>query len=123
MTTTLPFATRLATAVQGRRTPACIGLDPRRESLPATFGMESASDPKAVADAFARFCRDVIDVVAPLVPIVKPQLACFEAVGPHGMAALADVIAHARSKGLLVLADGKRGDIGSTAEAYADGWL
>ena len=65
----------------------------------------------------------MIDVVAPLVPIVKPQLACFEAVGPHGMAALADVIAHARSKGLLVLADGKRGDIGSTAEAYADGWL
>jgi orotidine-5'-phosphate decarboxylase len=65
----------------------------------------------------------VIDVVAPLVPIVKPQLACFEAIGPHGMTALADVIAHARSKGLLVLADGKRGDIGSTAEAYAEGWL
>jgi len=57
------------------------------------------------------------------VPIVKPQLACFEALGPHGMKALADVIAHARTRGLLVLADGKRGDIGSTAEAYADGWL
>ena len=56
-------------------------------------------------------------------PIVKPQLACFEALGPHGMAALADVIAYAHSKDLLVLADGKRGDIGSTAEAYADGWL
>jgi orotidine-5'-phosphate decarboxylase len=57
------------------------------------------------------------------VPIVKPQLACFEALGPHGMTALAEVIEHARSKQLLVLADGKRGDIGSTAEAYADGWL
>jgi orotidine-5'-phosphate decarboxylase len=57
------------------------------------------------------------------VPIVKPQLACFEALGPHGMTALADVIAHAHAKNLLVLADGKRGDIGSTAEAYADGWL
>jgi orotidine-5'-phosphate decarboxylase len=123
MTAPLPFATRLAAAVQARRTPACIGLDPRRESLPVTFGVDAATAPKASAEAFARFCRDVIDVVAPLVPIVKPQLACFEAVGPAGMTALADVIAHARSKGLLVLADGKRGDIGSTAEAYADGWL
>jgi orotidine-5'-phosphate decarboxylase len=123
MTTSAPFATRLAAAVRARKTPACIGLDPRRESLPAAFGLNAATDPKAVANAFATFCRDVIDVVAPLVPIVKPQLACFEAVGPHGMTALADVITHARSKGLLVLADGKRGDIGSTAEAYADGWL
>ncbi len=123
MTTTPTFAARLAAAVRDRRTPACIGLDPRRESLPATFGVDTTTDPQAVAKAFATFCREVIDVVAPLVPIVKPQLACFEAVGPHGMAALADVIAHARSKGLLVLADGKRSDIGSTAEAYADGWL
>jgi orotidine-5'-phosphate decarboxylase len=121
--TTLPFATRLAAAVKARHTPACIGLDPRRESLPSTFNADTLSDPAAIAAAFARFCRDVIDVVAPLVPIVKPQLACFEAVGPLGMAALADVVAYARSKGLLVLADGKRGDIGSTAEAYADGWL
>jgi orotidine-5'-phosphate decarboxylase len=121
--TTPPFATRLAAAVTSRGTPACIGLDPRRESLPATFGLEAVTDPATVAAAFARFCRDVIDVVAPLVPVVKPQLACFEAVGPHGMTALADVIAHARTKGLIVLADGKRGDIGSTAEAYADGWL
>jgi len=76
-----------------------------------------------LADIFTSFCRDVIDAVAPLVPIVKPQLACFEALGPHGMRSLAEVIAHARSRDLLVLADGKRGDIGSTAEAYAAGWL
>jgi orotidine-5'-phosphate decarboxylase len=65
----------------------------------------------------------VIDVVAPLVPAVKPQAAFFERLGPPGMAALARVIAHARGKGLLVIADGKRNDIGSTAEAYAQGWL
>jgi orotidine-5'-phosphate decarboxylase len=118
-----PFATRLAAAITARRTPSCIGLDPRRESLPPALGAANTHDPRALADIFARFCREVIDVVSPLVPIVKPQLACFEAIGPHGMTALADVIAHARSKGLLVLADGKRGDIGSTAEAYADGWL
>jgi len=118
------FAARLATATIDRGSPACIGLDPRLESLPPVIirGTDTSA-PHAVAAAFTRFCRDVIDVVAPLVPIVKPQLACFEALGPHGMSALADVIAHARARGLLVLADGKRGDIGSTAEAYAAGWL
>jgi orotidine-5'-phosphate decarboxylase len=118
-----PFAARLAAAIQSRRTPACIGLDPRRESLPPALAAAAATDPRDLAAIFTTFCRDVIDVVAPLVPIVKPQLACFEALGPHGMTALADVIAHAHARGLLVLADGKRGDIGSTAEAYADGWL
>ncbi len=117
------FSARLTAAIKARRTPACIGLDPRRESLPPALTAATISDPAALAPIFTRFCRDVIDVVAPLVPIVKPQLACFEALGPHGMTALADVIAYARSKQLLVLADGKRGDIGSTAEAYADGWL
>ena len=118
-----PFAARLAAAIQSRRTPACIGLDPRRESLPPALAAAAATDPRDLAALFTTFCRDVIDVVARLVPIVKPQLACFEALGPHGMTALADVIAHAHARGLLVLADGKRGDIGSTAEAYADGWL
>lgn len=120
-----PFASRLATAIRGSGTPACIGLDPRHESLPPALRAADIppADTAALAAVFARFCRDVIDVVAPLVPIVKPQLACFEALGPHGMTALADVIAHARSRHLLVLADGKRGDIGSTAEAYAAGWL
>jgi orotidine-5'-phosphate decarboxylase len=117
------FAPRLAAAIHARRTPACIGLDPRRESLPPALAAASVTDPAALAAIFTPFCRDVIDVVAPLVPIVKPQLACFEALGPHGMTALADVIAHAHARGLLVLADGKRGDIGSTAEAYAEGWL
>ncbi|MGB8853921.1 MAG: orotidine-5'-phosphate decarboxylase [Pirellulales bacterium] len=117
------FAGRLAAAITARRSPACIGLDPRRDSLPPSLDAGSATDPRTLAAIFARFCCEVIDVVAPLVPIVKPQLACFEALGPHGMTALAEVIEHARSKQLLVLADGKRGDIGSTAEAYADGWL
>ncbi len=117
------FAHRLAAAITSRRTPACIGLDPRRESLPPALAAAATLEPKPLAAIFARFCCEVIDVVAPLVPIVKPQLACFEALGPHGMTALAEVIEHARSKQLLVLADGKRGDIGSTAEAYADGWL
>jgi orotidine-5'-phosphate decarboxylase len=78
---------------------------------------------KVVASAYANFCIDVIDVVAPLVPVVKPQAAFFEEIGPLGMAALAGVIEHARSRGLIVIVDGKRNDIGSTAEAYARGYL
>jgi orotidine-5'-phosphate decarboxylase len=122
---TAPFATRLAAAIRSHGTPACIGLDPRHESLPPAIGAADIppTDTAALARVFTDFCRGVIDAIAPLVPIVKPQLACFEALGPHGMTALADVIAHARAQGLLVLADGKRGDIGSTAEAYAAGWL
>jgi orotidine-5'-phosphate decarboxylase len=65
----------------------------------------------------------VIDVVAPLVPAVKPQAAFFEELGPAGMAALAAVIDHAQAAGLIVILDGKRNDIGSTAEAYARGYL
>jgi orotidine-5'-phosphate decarboxylase len=65
----------------------------------------------------------VIDVVAPLVPVVKPQAAFFEELGPAGMAVLASVIDYARQRGLLVVLDAKRGDIGSTAEAYARGML
>jgi orotidine-5'-phosphate decarboxylase len=121
--TNLSFSSRLTSSIKRRGSAACIGLDPRRDQLPSILGADTSVDPKDLATIYTRFCRDVIDVVAPLVPIVKPQLACFEMLGPHGMTALADVIAHAHAKGLLVLADGKRGDIGSTAEAYADGWL
>lgn len=119
------FASRLGLAVASRRTPACVGLDPRHEAMPPALKAAgiASTDTASLARVFSEFCKGVIDAVASLVPIVKPQLACFEALGPHGMTALAEVIAHARSAGLLILADGKRGDIGSTAEAYAAGWL
>jgi orotidine-5'-phosphate decarboxylase len=65
----------------------------------------------------------VIDVVAPLVPAVKPQAAFFEELGPAGMQALADVIRYAHDRGLLVILDGKRNDIDSTATAYARAYL
>jgi orotidine-5'-phosphate decarboxylase len=76
-----------------------------------------------MADAYCEFCQGVIDVVAPLVAVVKPQAAFFEQLGPAGMNALAVVIRHARDNGLLVILDGKRNDIGSTATAYADAYL
>ncbi|RIK74421.1 MAG: orotidine-5'-phosphate decarboxylase [Planctomycetota bacterium] len=113
----------LAAAVAARGNAVCVGLDPRWEQLPwpITTGRDDA--PSGRADAYLDFCCGVIDVVAPLVPVVKPQAAFFEEQGPAGMAALAEVIRYAQDRGLLVILDGKRNDIGSTAEAYARGLL
>ncbi len=118
------FADQLAAAVVRCRNPVLVGLDPRYESLPAAVrGDADQRDWTAVADCYRRFCCEVIDVVAPLVAAVKPQAAFFEEVGPAGMAALAAVIVYAREKGLLVILDGKRNDIGTTATAYARAYL
>lgn len=76
-----------------------------------------------MADGFVRFCNGVSDVVASLVPIVKVQAAFFEELGPSGMAAMSEVISHAQARGLLVIVDAKRNDIGSTAAAYASAYL
>lgn len=118
------FAERLAVGVRRTKTPTLVGLDPRFESLPGplTAGL-SKHNPVEVAGAFEAFCKGVIDVVAPLVCVVKPQAAFFEQLGVPGMAALAATIAYAREKGLLVILDGKRNDIGTTAAAYADAYL
>lgn len=116
------FADRLTAAVRDRRTPVLVGLDPRVDMLPAPLAPHDGN-PSDVAARYREFCRGVIDVVAPLVPAVKPQVAFFEEFGSVGVAALCDVIAYARSRGLLVILDAKRGDIGSTAEAYARGML
>ena len=118
------FTDRLALAVRTKKTPTLVGLDPRWESLPAVLtppgGLDSLS---ARAAAYELFCRGVVDVVAPLVPAVKPQAAFFEELGPEGMAALGRIIDYCHEKQLLVILDAKRNDIGSTAAAYARGIL
>jgi orotidine-5'-phosphate decarboxylase len=115
------FADRLIAAVRRKQTPVLVGLDPRAESLPA--GMLMGTDLQSTAEAYLAFCRGVIDVVAPLVPAVKPQAAFFEQLGPAGCVALAEVVRYAESQGLLVIMDGKRNDIGTTAQAYAEAYL
>lgn len=117
------FADRLTAAVRRRGTPVLVGLDPRWESLPAGLRPPAGSSWESVAGAYVEFCRGVIDVVAPLVSVVKPQAAFFEELGPPGMLALAEVIRYARERELLVVLDGKRNDIGTTAAAYAAAYL
>src|SRR5262249_57090166 len=94
------------------RSQLVIGLDP----LPDLFPVELRSD-------VARFCCGIVDAVAPHAVAVKPQLAFFELLGPEGIAAFDEVCAYARRAGLLVIVDGKRGDIGSTARAYSAAYL
>ncbi|MGL4512025.1 MAG: orotidine-5'-phosphate decarboxylase [Lacipirellulaceae bacterium] len=117
------FFDRLADAVRTKRSPLMVGLDPRAASLPERLRPAPGAPLDVVAEAYRAFCCGVIDAVADLTPVVKPQAAFFEELGPTGMTALGDVIRHAKGAGLLVCVDGKRNDIGSTAEAYASGWL
>jgi len=118
------FSSRLATAIRTKGNAVCVGLDPRKNMLPKGLLPDTWFDETdVVAQAYRTFCCSIIDVVAPLVPVVKPQLAFFEQLGPGGMRALKKVVAYARSANLLVILDGKRADIGSTAEAYADAYL
>lgn len=120
------YATRLHDSIRQKQNPVCVGLDPRWEQLPQVFRSGTDATPGNIslqAEAYCEFCCRIIDVVSPLVPVVKPQAAFFEELGPAGCAALGAVIGHAREKGLLVICDAKRGDIGSTAEAYARGYL
>ena len=118
-----PFADRLAAVVEERRSQLVVGLDPRLELLPLEISGEAQMDRAAAAEAFTRFCRGLIDAVCPYVVAVKPQAACFEALGADGMRALEEICEYATTAGLLVVLDGKRGDIGHTARAYAAAYL
>jgi orotidine-5'-phosphate decarboxylase len=122
-TTTALFADRLAEAVERRRSQLVLGLDPVLDLLPVELQGEAAEGPAARGDAITRFCRGLIDAAAPACVAVKPQIAFFEAFGSHGVRAFEETCAYAREAGLLVIADAKRGDIGSTARAYAAAYL
>ena len=118
------FADRLTAAVRRTKTPTLVGIDPRLGNLPAPLRPTDPSpSPAQIANAFVEFSKGIVDVVAPLVPAVKPQSAFFEQIGPAGTVALGTVIQYARSKGLVVITDAKRNDIGSTADAYAQAYL
>lgn len=117
------FGDRLSHAVLAMENAVCVGLDPRWEQLPASLRPDTGASSEQIAMAFEQFCREIIDVVHPLVPVVKPQSAFFEELGPSGVFALARVCQYASSKGLLVIMDAKRNDIGTTATAYAKAYL
>jgi orotidine-5'-phosphate decarboxylase len=114
------FADRLTAACRDKRSAVCVGIDPRVSLLPSEF-KPKRDTPSEHAQAIATWARELIAVVAPIVPVVKPQIAFFEALGAAGFRAYHETVLAAQEKGLLVIGDIKRGDIGSTAEAYAEG--
>lgn len=114
----MSFADRLEAAVAELDSPVCPGIDPRPDLIPDEF-TDGRETPEELAEGVAEWARELLDVVAPHVAVVKPQIAFFEALGVAGVQAFADTVRAAQERGLLVLADVKRGDIGSTAEAYA----
>jgi len=110
------FADRLLESCAPPHAPLCVGLDPVPERIPDSLGGDLPARTE-------RFCRELIDALEGIVPLVKPQSAYFEALGPQGAAVLARVLYYAREKGYLTICDAKRGDIGSTSVAYARAYL
>lgn len=110
-----PFVDALVEAIERAGSPICVGLDPVLEKLPEAVRAEHWEPTKAIE----AFCTGVVDAVAGVAPVVKLQSACFERYGAAGVRVLEHVAAHARARGLLVLLDAKRGDIGISAEHYA----
>jgi orotidine-5'-phosphate decarboxylase len=117
------FADKLIQAVRQKGNPVVVGIDPRPEELPPGFLERFPSDRPGISQALRTFGCEILDLVAPLVAVVKFQSAFYEAYGPEGLAALHATVEYAKRLGLLVILDGKRNDIGSTAEAYARAYL
>jgi orotidine-5'-phosphate decarboxylase len=118
------FADRFIASARLLKNPLCVGLDPHLERIPAPFGVrvdDLASD--QTADGVQAFFEAVIDACAGKVPIVKPQIAFFEQLGWRGIRVLEALVKRARDRGLLVVLDAKRGDLASTAQAYAQSYL
>lgn len=119
----IPFGARLDAAARARQSVVCVGLDPDLERLPDAVWHGVRAGPAGTARAVERFCGGIIEAVAEHAVAIKPQLAFFEAVGPPALSALERICETARAAGLLVVLDGKRGDIGSTSAAYAAAYL
>ncbi len=111
------FADDLTRAIRQTKTPLCVGLDPFPDQIPAIFGAQGK------LETLEAFFTAVLDALAGKVPVVKPQIGLFEPWGSEGVALVGRLSAYAKSKGLMVILDAKRGDIGSTAEGYARAYL
>ena len=121
------FTDRLVAAIKDKSAPVCVGLDPDYGRLPADItDREGFNDPSSVecaVDAIGEFCRRVIRVVAPLVPVLKINAAFFERYYAPGLETYYELVEEARSRGLIVIGDVKRGDVGHSAGSYVKAHL
>ena len=115
------FGDRLVKKIRSTKSFLCLGVDPHLDLIPKIFNTKTSftNNLKMVEN----FCFSLLDITHEFVPAIKPQIALFEQLGPDGMKLLSSLCKYAQSKGLLVIMDAKRGDIGSTSQAYANAYL
>ena len=113
--------------IRQKKNPTVAGLDPKLDYIPQHLLEEAYAKYgptlRGAAEAYRLFCRGLIDALKDVVPAVKPQSAYFEVLGSVGIAVLEEICAYAKEQGLYVIMDAKRGDIGTTCEAYAQAYL
>lgn len=118
---------RLIEKIKKFMNPTVVGLDPKLAYIPNYMKKESldsfGNTFKAAADCIVKFNMQIIDAICDVVPAVKPQMAYYELYGYDGILALYKTISYAKSKGMYVIVDGKRNDIGTTMEAYSRAYL
>jgi orotidine-5'-phosphate decarboxylase len=118
---------RLISGIKRMNNPTVAGLDPKLDFIPEHIKAKSfaayGQTLEGAADALLSFNKGLIDALYDIVPAVKPQSAYYEMYGWQGVRALSETIAYAKAKGMFVITDGKRNDIGTTAEAYAAAYL
>ncbi len=121
------FADLLLGKIEEKQNPSCVGLDPVFEKIPQQIKEEArnkfGANFEGIAQSFLEFNRRIIDSVAEIAPAVKPQMAFYEKYGNFGVRTFEETVKYAHKKKLVVIEDAKRGDIGSTAEAYSSGHL
>ncbi|WP_052702707.1 orotidine-5'-phosphate decarboxylase [Paenibacillus beijingensis] len=123
----LSFSERICEQVKLKKSHAVVGLDPDVRKIPSFIIQKAINSfgqgPEAAGNAIFQFNQLIIDTIMDFVAVVKPQLAYYEVFGSSGIDAFWRTVEYAHSKGLIVIADAKRGDISSTAEAYAQAFL
>jgi orotidine-5'-phosphate decarboxylase len=115
------FGNRLVTKIRSSKSFLCLGVDPHLNLIPKIFDVNTKTS--NIVGKVEKFCFSLLDAAVGLVPAIKPQIALFEQLGPDGMKLLSSLCKHAQSQNFLVIMDAKRGDIGSTSQAYANAYL
>ncbi len=123
------FSEKIFSKINEVQNPSVVGLDPRFENLPRCVLQEDPEKldweekQKVLAKGIEEFNKQIIESIEGIIGIIKPNVAFYEVLGEFGIKALKETCKFAKNKNFIVIADGKRNDIGSTAEAYAKGWL
>lgn len=114
---------RLIEKIKETENPTVMGLDPTYDKIPNCIKEKYSQDLKGICSAIYEFNTNLIDAVCDIIPAIKPNVAFYEMYGLNGMKVFEDTCNYAKNKGMIIIADAKRGDIGTTAKAYSDAFL